>query len=453
MTHTADPLEQSLAQAWEDAFGQLCSALLDSLKADEQLSLDLAGEQSHFMRLNRAKVRQSGTVTDAEITLRLIRQQRTATLNLPFTGRAEDIALALDGLKALRQELPQLPEDPYIVLPQNYGSSREVYPGQLLSPAAAPDAILPLVQGVDFTGIYASGQIVRANANSAGQRHWFSTETFFLDYSMIAPSEKAVKATLAGMTWDAEQFQRQIKDSKAQLQMLDRPVKSIEPGRYRTYLAPAAVAEIIGMFSWGGISESSLRQGGSALAKLREGKRLSERFSLKENFRRGTVPRFNSQGEVAPEEVPLFVDGKMVNTLINARTAKEYGMESNGANGGESLRAPEVAAGTLQASEILKELDTGLYLSNLHYLNWSDRVWGRITGMTRYACFWVEKGEIVAPIQDLRFDDSLYTFLGENLEAATASQSFVADVDTYESRSLGGALVPGLLIRDFTFTL
>ena len=441
-----------LAQ-WEGVFEQLCGALLDSLKADEQLSLDLAGEQSHFMRLNHAKVRQSGTVTDAEVTLRLSHQQRTATLSLPFTGLDEDIAVALAGLQELRQELPQLPEDPYLVLPQNYGSSREMYSGQLLSPAAAPDAILPLVQGVDFTGIYASGEIVRANANSAGQRHWFSTETFFLDYSMIAPSEKAVKATLAGTTWDADQFQSQIEDSKAQLQMLNRPIKSIPPGRYRTYLAPAAVAEIIGMFSWGGISESSLRQGGSALAKLREGKNLSEQFSLKENFKRGTVPRFNSQGEVAPEEVPLLVAGKMIDTLINARTAKEYGVKSNGANGRESLRAPEVAAGSLQTSEILGQLETGLYLSNLHYLNWSDRVGGRITGMTRYACFWVEKGEIVAPIQDLRFDDSLYSFLGENLEAATASQSFIADVDTYESRSLGGVLVPGLLIRDFTFTL
>jgi predicted Zn-dependent protease len=438
---------------WEQSFEQLCTLLLDSLNADEHLSIDLAGEQSHFMRLNRAKVRQSGTVTDGEVTLRLSHRQRTATISLPFTSHAIDCAAALDALNDLRQELPHLPEDPYIVLPQNYGSSHEVYPGQLLSPDAAPDAILPMVQGVDFTGIYASGEIVRANANSAGQRHWFATETFFLDYSMIAPSEKAVKATLAGQAWDAAKFQAQIEESKAQLQALDRPVKTIEPGRYRTYLAPAAIAEIMGMFSWGGVSESSLRQGGSALAKMREGKNLSPLFTLKENFSRGTVPRFNSQGEIAPEEVPLITSGKLVNTLVNARTAKEYGLTSNAANGGESLRAPEVATGTLRTEEILAQLDTGLYLSNLHYLNWSDRVGGRITGMTRYACFWVEQGEIIAPIQDLRFDDSLYTFFGENLEAVTEFQAFIADVDTYESRSLGGALVPGALIQDFTFTL
>jgi predicted Zn-dependent protease len=443
-----------MSQQWEQSFSQLCDLLLDSLGAEEHLTIDLSGEQSHFMRLNHGKIRQSGTVIDGDLSLRLSHDGRTATASLSFTGDlGVDSAIALDALKNLRQELPLLPVDPYLVLPQNYGSSHEVYPGQLLAPQDAPEAILPLVQGVDFTGIYASGPIIRANANSAGQRHWFATETFFLDYSMIAPSEKAVKATLAGQAWSQEQFQAEIEASKAQLQVMDRPVKTIETGRYRTYFAPAAVAEILSMFSWGAMSESSLRQGGSALLKLREGKTLSPLFSLRENFSRGTVPRFNSQGEIAPEELLLIDQGTLANTLVNARTAKEYGVTSNAANGSESLRAPEVSTGTLTSDAILKELGTGLYLSNLHYLNWSDRPSGRITGMTRYACFWVEGGEIVAPIKDLRFDDSLYAFLGENLEAVTDFQAFVADVDTYGGRSLGGAQVSGMLIQDFTFTL
>ena len=28
--------------------------------------------------------------------------------------------------------------------------------------------------------------------------------------------------------------------------------------------------------------------------------------------------------------------------------------------------------------------------------------------MTRYACFWVEGGEVVGPIKDMRWDESLY---------------------------------------------
>ncbi|NJK42216.1 MAG: TldD/PmbA family protein, partial [Acaryochloridaceae cyanobacterium SU_2_1] len=415
----ATPPAETIAN-WQRAFNQLADLLLDNLQADEHLSIELDGEQSHFMRFNDGKVRQSGLVTDANLKLRLMTQQRTASAGLPFTGDlGVDSHLSLAQLAQLRQDLSQLPEDPYLVLPQNFGSSQETHTGQLLAATEVAEALLPEVQAVDFTGFYAAGPMVRANRNSAGQQHWFATETFVLDYSMIAPSAKAVKATLAGSTWSQQRYTDQIHQSIHQLQQLDQPAKNMQPGRYRTYFAPAATAELIDMLSWGGVSEASLQQGGSALAKLRAGHTLSSQFTLRENFSLGWVPRFNSLGEVAPPEVMLVEAGRLVNSLVNARTAKEYGVSSNAASGDEGMRAPDLAPGTLKPEEVLNELGTGLYLSNLHYLNWSDRSGGRITGMTRYACFWVENGEIIAPIQDLRFDDSLYSFLGENLENLT----------------------------------
>lgn len=439
---------------WEAVFEQLADRLLENLQAGEHLSIELASEQSQFIRFNAARVRQSGTVADGSLRLSLIQNQRSAYAAFPFTGDlAVDTAAGLEGLKYLCQELPQLPADPYLVLPQNPGSSREVYPGMLLAPEQAVEAILLPVQGIDFTGLYAAGVVVRANANSAGQRHWFASDSFVLDYSLITPTEKAIKAILAGKQWDPDHYQAQIQQSQAQLQALETPVKVIPPGRYRTYLAPAAVAELVGMLSWDGVSEASLRQGDSALGKLRQGKTLSPDFNLRENFSQGIVPRFNELGEVAPEKVPVIRSGELVNTLVNARTAKEYGVAANGANSAEGLRSPEISPGTLPLEAILSTLGTGLYLSNLHYLNWSDRTGGRITGMTRYACFWVENGEIVAPIQNLRFDQSLYAFWGENLEALTDFQEFIPNTDTYDARQLGGALMPGILVRDFTFTL
>jgi predicted Zn-dependent protease len=439
---------------WETAFNQISDRLINNLNSNEYLILELTGEQSHFIRFNGAKVRQTGIVIDSNIKLKLISNQRTNYATFPLTGKMEtDLATALENLDHLRQEIRLLPEDPYIVLPQNQGSSREVYQGKLLATDSAVTEILPVVQGLDFTGFYTSGSVIRANDNSLGQKHWFSTDSFFLDYSLITPDHKAVKCTFAERNWDCLSYRQQIQQGKNQLLQLDKPVYHVKPGRYRTYFAPAAVADLIAMFSWGAISEASLRQGGSALAKMRQGKTLSPQFNLKENFAGGNVPRFNDLGEITPMEIPLIIQGELINTLISSRTAAEYGLVSNAASSSEGLRAPEVSGGKLKQEDILKTLDTGLYLSNLHYLNWSDRPGGRITGMTRYACFWVEKGEIIAPIQDLRFDDSLYSFLGNNLIALTQTRAFIPRVDTYEKRSLGGLLMPGLLVEDFTFTL
>ena len=102
---------------------------------------------------------------------------------------------------------------------------------------------------------------------------------------------------------------------------------------------------------------------------------------------------------------------------------------------------------------ILNKLDKGIYLSNLHYLNWSDRLGGRITGMTRYACFYVEGGEIIAPIENMRFDDTIYNVFGDKLESLTDTNQLVPNVGTYDGRNFGGVYSPGVLLSEFDLTL
>ena len=78
---------------------------------------------------------------------------------------------------------------------------------------------------------------------------------------------------------------------------------------------------------------------------------------------------------------------------------------------------------------------------------------GRMTGMTRFACFWVEEGKIVAPIEDLRFDESLYNFWGEQLVDLTNFSETFPEPGTYGQRGVGGVNVPGMIVENFSFTL
>lgn len=441
--------------ALEVSFNRLIESLLIKKAEDEQFTVRLSSEISQFTRFNHAKVRQTGCVADGWIELTLMQNQRNSVRQFPFTGNWEiDWQLAYTALQELRDELILLPIDPYLVLPSGNNISREIHSGNLLAAEAVVPTVLELVAELDFTGIYAGGVVIKAYGDSSGQKHWFATDSFTLDYSLFSPSGQAVKGTFAGSDWNESKYIAKISEAKKQLQLLAHPTKELPRGQYKTYFAPAAVADLLLMLSWGAISEADIQQGNSALAALsRQEKQLSLRFSLKENFQRGLVPRFNELGEMAAPELLVIDKGYLVNTLVNSRTAKEYQKIANGANGSETLRAPEVSPGNLVFEQILPSLDTGLYVSNLHYLNWSDRHTGRITGMTRYACFWVENGEIVAPIENLRFDESLYRFWGENLVDLTNFQEFIPEVGTYDSRQLGGSLVPGMLVEDFTYTL
>lgn len=438
-----------------DVFEKVCKRIFNRLKAGEFLTISLGGESSQFIRFNHARIRQTGLVDDVSVSLQLIIGQRTAIGGLPFSGSADtDFTTVFNELERLRKEVIQLPEDPYIVLPHPGDSTHKIHSGELLPREDVASALIPALQEVDMSGIWAAGTIYRGSANSAGQLHWFETESFSFDYSLVTPNEKMVKATFAGRRWDQEKYNVFATESIRKLEKMKLSPVKIKPGKYRTYIAPAGVADLIGMFSWGGLSEAAIQQGDSAFLKMRnEDIRLSPLFTLKEDFSSGTVPRFNSLGEVAPEELPLLEKGRLVNTLVSSRTAKEYGKVSNYADDWEGLRAPAMTTGDLTEKAILEELGTGVYLSNLHYLNWSDRIGGRVTGMTRYACFWVENGEITAPIENMRFDDSFYNFFGAELEAVTDDARFIPDVGTYGGRALGGTVCPGILLTSFALTL
>jgi len=76
-----------------------------------------------------------------------------------------------------------------------------------------------------------------------------------------------------------------------------------------------------------------------------------------------------------------------------------------------------------------------------------------MTGITRFATFWVEDGKIVAPIDVLRFDDTIYRMLGSNLEALTKDSELILESSTYGERALSSMRLPGALLSELEFTL
>lgn len=439
----------------EKIFNKISDRIYSDLKNGEHLILSLQGENSQFIRINNARIRQTGLVNNIDVSFDFIYDKRNCQGQITLSGDYEaDYQRAVDELNRLRAEIVQLPEDPFVVLPENTGSTRERKKTNGLGADKAVDALLPIMSGVDLVGIWSSGRIFSGSSNSAGQKHWFETDTYSLDFSLVNKDHKMVKGTFAGSDWDQSQYEAYIKDAKQKLQLMNKKPVKMKPGKYRTWFESKAVADFLSMFSWQGVSEANIRQGNSAFIRMRnEGTKLSPLFSLNEDFRSGLVPRFNERGEIAPEVISIIEKGNLVNTMVSSRTAKEYKVKSNNASGEEVLRAPKMAIGSLTNEDVLQKLGTGLFLSNLHYLNWSDNIGGRITGLTRYACFWVENGEIVGPIETMRFDDTIYNLFGGELEAVGDSVKINPEVETYDGRQYGNITCPGMLVKSFELTL
>ena len=435
-------------------FDALANHVLGQLKGDEAITLNLSAEDTLYVRFNANRVRQNTDVQQMGVSLQLQSQGRTVKQSCTLSGSLDADCNKLSAiLQACRAEVAVLDVDPNQVPIVNHGSSDEEFPGALVAPLDLVPAILEAAQGCDLAGLYAGGVVIRANRNSAGQSHWFATESFFLDYSLY-DGPKAAKGIYAGARWDALAWAANLARTRDLLDQLKRPTVNVKPGQYRTYLAPRAFADVLGIMGWNALSAAAWKQGRSPFKKLVEREaHFSALLSFSENFGLALTPRFNSQGEASESLLPLMLAGELRSLLVSSRTAKEYGLTGNAADEGEAPRSLDVACGTLAERDILQAIGTGLYLSNVHYLNWSDPVSARVTGMTRYACFWVENGEIVGPINDLRWDESLYEALGEKLLALTDWADIDPACDTYYTRALGGSRVPGALIEGWTFTL
>ncbi len=435
-------------------WNELCTKLYAELRAEEALGLSLHAEDTSFVRFNGCLVRQNTVVTQIAVDLHLQWNKRNLTYSLGMTGHLEiDFNQALALIDDMRKDIILLPEDPFFVPLKNNGISEKCYDGSIVPSENLISFLKENQQAMDLAGLFCQGPVIKANRNSLSQDHWFETQSFYFDYSLY-DGDCAVKGNYAGQIWEDEKFKAQMSQSKNFLSLMKKEKKKIAPGNYRVFLAPAATAELFSILGWDGLSEAAYRKGTNGLQKAARGEvQLSPLFSLSENFQLGLAPSFNSLGEVAPDEVPLFEKGVFRQFLTSSKSALEYNSPNNFAMAFEYPRSPEIKAGKLQEKEALKALGTGIYLSHLHYLNWSDRQTGRITGMTRYACFWVENGEIVAPIQDMRFDESLLNIFGSELVDLTTDPETFTSTSSYEKRDIGGCRAPGILLSRFQFTL
>jgi predicted Zn-dependent protease len=435
-------------------FKALAAWLQGAVTSEERYTLGYDAEESDFIRFNHAKVRQAGHVQQASVNFKLIAGGRHANLNLTLSGDAEvDQKRLSEALLQLRETLTLLPEDPYLQLNEEAWQSSNVQETPLPDSAHVVQQIARLGEGLDLVGIYAAGPIYRGFASSSGALGWHQANSFNFDWSVFHENGQAVKANYAGHAWSDDGFARRFALAREQLAFLGRPAHVLAPGQYRAYLAPAALEEVMGMLCWGGFSAQSLADKTSPLQRLYDGQAsLSPLVSLKEQVSGSLSPAFSGEG-YPRVDLSLVANGAAQDRMIDSRSAAEYGLVANGAGWGESPSALSMDGGSLELDSVLKALGTGLYISNLWYLNFSDRTAGRITGMTRFATFWVEEGQIIAPVNTMRFDDSIFSLLGTALEQLTCERELLLSTSTYSQRQTASCLLPGALLSALTLTL
>jgi predicted Zn-dependent protease len=442
----------------EAYFMSVAGEIAGHLASGEIALTTYAAERSDFIRFNESKIRQTGQVSQGTLTLRLIDGQRQAYSTLMLSGEmsgdtSADTHAIVQAITDLRDGLRDAPDDPHLLFDTTVWSESTQRAGTLPSPEALPLVVAQCARGLDFVGFYAGGTIARGFASSLGSRGWHEVQNFNFSWSLYGASGRAIKSHYAGDAWSDDVFAGKVEEAAARLPILAREPRVLAPGRYRTYLAPVAFQELIGTASFTSFSARTQATARNEFYRLNTGETsLDPRVTLTEDLTLGITPRFNADGYLR-DSVQLIEAGRGAHQLTNARTAREYGLVPNGATADEIPSTLSMQGGDLAQDDVLCALDTGLYIGNLWYVNFSDRMNCRMTGMTRFATFWVDGGQIVAPVDAMRFDDSLYRLLGSELERIGVQPELLLNDWTWGERATGGMQLPGLLVRSFELTL
>ena len=437
-------------------FENITKELFKNIKSNELLIINFDAEESKFVRLNKGKIRQAGSVKQISMTLSLsTKDKRNLKSYVRLNGSFErDISTLIKTLNYLRRELPDLPKDPYMMFSTSVHSTEISSEKQSTSDEVILEHILNSATKLDLVGIFSSGSIYTGLANSLGQKNWHEDYSFSFDYSIYNKNNNAIKLNYSSKKWNKDDYDFILNKGIEKLAILSNPEKKITTGEYRVYLEPSALNEIIDMMAWGGFSYKSNKIGTSPLHLLNKKERkLNEHIYIDENIKDGLSANFNSDGFIKPEEISMIKKGEFRESLTSPRSSLEYSVVHNAASPSEYPSSIDMRAGSISDDKILETIDNGIYISNLWYLNFSDRNNGRMTGLTRFGCFLVENGKLTAPINTMRFDDSVYSILGDNLIGLTTSRELLIDSGTYEERSTSSARLPGAIVNNFKMTL
>jgi predicted Zn-dependent protease len=227
----------------------------------------------------------------------------------------------------------------------------------------------------------------------------------------------------------------------------------VDPGRYTVVLEPAAVATLVGFLGWLGFGGREYIEGRSCLSG-RAGERVVDpRISIYDD---GASPEtiglpFDFEG-TPKRRVDLIESGVFRGPVYDRRTAKQAGTASTG----HALPPPNpegpfplnlfLAPGDASLEEMIARTERGLLVTRFHYTNVVHPTRSVITGMTRDGTFLIERGEVVRPVRNLRFTQSILEALEGTLavgrETELASEEFF----------LSASRVPALHLQGFAFT-
>jgi predicted Zn-dependent protease len=316
---------------------------------------------------------------------------------------------------------------------------------------AVADLIGTCAPGFTAAGAYETTAVEVGLANTEGQRCWApSTQVSVSTVMSGSEGGSGFAETFSGSieSIDAGAIGRRANDKA----LGSRSPKALDAGVYPVVLEPAAVATLVGFLAWVGFGGKGYLEDRSCFSGKKDQQVAAPTVSIWDD---GADPRtlgapFDFEG-VPKRRTDLIRDGVFLDAVYDLRTGKEAGVPSTG----HGLPSPNpegpfplnlfMDTGDATVEDMVKGTERGVLVTRFHYANIVNPIESSITGMTRDGTFLIERGEVVGPVRNFRFTQSILGALSTTSmvgrQAELASEFFFS-----------ASRVPALKVEEFNFS-
>ena len=452
----------------QDEAKSLTARVLGFSKADET-RISIQSGWTGNTRYAGGQVTTSGDTANTVVTVfcTVGKKRASATTNVlddESLRRTVDLAMRLARLSPDDPELmPELGPQQYAEIKNYFDSTANLSPEQratvakksietaegIWKTASAPGALFM----AGFLDAQAGATIV---ANNKGLFAYHRSSSVRLSNTARTPD-----ATGSGWAGSNARDWAQIDPAflgrrAGQKAVQSRNPVAIEPGLYTVVLEPAAAAQLVGQVA-GALNARAAEEGRNAFSQ-RGGnggtklgmKVFDERVSFYSDPSDPDILGDPFDAEGFPEGKNVWIDKGILKQLqYNRFWAQKKGVQANagggggrgggGGGGGRGGGGVRMAPGTKSLDQLIAECERGVLCTHFFYTNVLDPRSMMLTGITRDGTFLIEKGKIVKPVKNFRFNQSIVQMLNSIEEIGKSD------------RAESGSPAPPMRVKDFNF--
>lgn len=424
-----------------------CRALADKvirLSQADDVTVRVSSEENCNTRYANNTVTTAGFTTDDTVSVQVIKDKKSGNSSTSETSD-DALARAVRRAEAIAEVAPADPEYVEPLGPQQYPAIPAFYEETARARTAR---ILPAVRAVitqadkvkvKAFGFYDVSSRAQAIANKRGLFGYHPLT--WASYSVTARTPDGTGSGWAGQ--ESPQI-TDIRGARVGATAIRKAVDSraprqLDPGKYTVILEPAALAEMLGFLAFS-LSARAADEGRSFLAKRGGGNLLGEKV-FGENVTLATdpfdarVPGMPWSGDGLPAEKTTWFEKGVVKNLLYDR----YWAQKSGKKPTPFPANLVMEGGTASLDDLIASTERGLLVTRFWYIRFLQAQTLQLTGLTRDGVFYLEKGKILYPVKNFRFNQSVVALLN-NVEGMTAAQP------------TGNDLLPTLKAREFNFS-